>query len=165
MIEIRSLSPQDDWAAVGRLYVESWQNTYQRILPQRFLDKLTPDRWSAVVRADPGSSLGLFENGALTGTAMLGFPRQEGRGGYGEIISLYLLPHAQGQGHGRRLLEAALAQLREQGCENACLWVMSANTRAVFFYLRMGFRATGRMQQETYGSAAVELMEMEKPLY
>jgi len=161
MITIRPLTPQDDLKAVGELYAYSWQQTYQRLLPQRFLDKLTHDRWSAVLRADPGSSLGMFEDGMLIGTAMLSFRREEGREGYGEIISLYLLPEKTGQGHGSRLLRAALDQLRMLGCENACLWVMCGNTHAVLFYVHMGFRPTGRMQQESYGGEMVEMMELE----
>jgi len=164
MMEVRPLTREDDLLAVGRLYVDSWQQAYQRILPQRFLDRLTPDRWSAVLHAEPENSLALFEDGVLTGTAMLGFPRGEGREGYGEIVSLYLLPGAEGRGHGRRLLEASLSHLKEQGCEKACLWVMCANSHAVLFYVHMGFRPTGRMQQENYGGEMVELMELARPI-
>ena len=162
MIEIRPLTLRDDLAAVGELYAQSWKQTYQRILPQRFLDKLTHDRWSAVLHADPGASLGLFEDGLLIGTAMLGFPREEEWQGYGEIVSLHLLPQKEGQGFGRRLLEAALQSLREQGCGPVRLWVMCANTHAILFYLHMGFQPTGRMQTENYGGQSVELMEMTK---
>lgn len=160
MIEIRALTSQDDLTAVGELYACSWKQTYQRILPQHFLDRLTHDRWSAVLRADPGSSLGMFENGTLIGTAMYGFPREEGREGYGEIIGIHLLPEKEGHGHGRQLLEATLQHLHELGCENACLWVMCANTHAALFYVHMGFHPTGRVQLENYGGENVELMEM-----
>ncbi len=164
MMEIRPLTHQDDLTAVGELYACSWKQTYQRILPQRFLDKLTHDRWSAVLRADPGASLGMFEDGALIGTAMLGFAREEEREDYGEIIGIHLLPEKEGQGYGRKLLEAALGELRAHGCENACLWVMCANTHAVLFYVHMGFHPTGRVQQENYGGENVELMELVKTL-
>lgn len=160
MIQIRCLTREDDLIAVGDLCACSWKQTYQRILPQRYLDKLNHDRWSAMLHADPGAWLGMFEDDRLIGTAMLGFPRQEGREGYGEIISLHLLPEKEGMGHGRTLLEAALVQLQEQGCENVCLWVMCLNTHAVHFYMHMGFHPTGRMLQETYGGQSVELMEM-----
>ena len=95
---------------------------------------------------------------------MLGFPRQEGREGYGEIVLLHLLPEKEGRGHGRRLLEGCLDQLRENGFDNACLWVICANTHAIFFYMHMGFKPTGRVQQENYGGEEVELMEMTLPL-
>ena len=164
MMEIRPLTPEDDLTAVGELYACSWKQTYQRILPQRFLDKLTHDRWSAVLRAEPGASLGMFEDGQIIGTAMLGFPREEGREGYGEIVGIHLLPEKEGQGFGRKLLEAAMESLHQQGCENVCLWVMCANTHAVMFYVHMGFHPTGRVQVENYGGETVELMELEKPL-
>ena len=164
MVEIRPLTPEDDLLAVGDLYACSWKQTYQRILPQRFLDKLTHDRWSAVLRAEPGASLGMFEDGQIIGTAMLGFPREEGREGYGEIVGIHLLPEKEGQGFGRKLLEAAMESLHQQGCENVCLWVMCAKTHAVMFYVHMGFHPTGRVQVENYGAETVELMELEKPL-
>jgi len=160
MIEIRPLTPLDDLTAVGELYACSWKQTYQRIMPQRFLDRLTHDRWSAVLRADPGASLGMFEDGVLIGTAMLSFPREEGREGYGEIVGIHLLPEKEGQGYGRKLLEATLENLREHGCENACLWVICANTHAALFYVHMGFQPTGRMQRESYGGEMLELMEL-----
>ncbi len=164
MLEIRPLTPQDDLTAVGELYACSWKQTYQRILPQRFLDKLTHDRWSAVLRAEPGASLGMFENGALIGTAMLGYSREEEREGYGEIVSLHLLPEKEGQGYGRKLLSAALDGMKAEGCANACLWVICQNSHAVLFYVHMGFRPTGRMQQENYGGETVELMELAREL-
>lgn len=161
-MNIRPLNLQDDLRAVGEVYAEGWKNAYQRILPQRFLDKLNHERWSAVLHADPSSTIGLFEDGRLLGAATLGFPREEGREGFGEIFSLYLLPDCIGQGYGTALLAAAEARLREDGCKGVTVWVMCANTRAVSFYLRKGYRPSGRMQSERYGEADVELMELLK---
>ena len=157
MHHIRFLSPQDDLVAAAQVYTESWKAAYAGILPQRFLDKLSPDRWLAVLRADPSSSLGLFVEERIIGTAMLNVPRAE-------IVSLYLLPEAAGKGFGKMLLNAALEALKEHGCEAASLWVMCANTHAITFYLRSGFAPTGRMQEENYGTQAVELMEMTRRL-
>ena len=164
MLEIRTLTPEDDLQAVGELYAESWKQTYQRLLPQRFLDKLTHDRWTALLHAEPEASLGMYEDGALVGTAMLGFGREEGREGCGEVVSLYLSPDRIGQGYGSRLLEAAMQHLREQGCEKVYLWVMCGNIHAVHFYVRKGFHPTGRIQMENYGGEMVELMEMQRSL-
>jgi len=164
MLDIRVLTPDDDLQAVGELYAESWKQAYQRLLPQRFLDKLTHDRWTALLRADPSASLGMYENGMLIGTAMLGFGREEGREGCGEVASLYLHPDKTGQGCGSRLLEAAMQHLREHGCETVYLWVMCGNTHAVHFYVRKGFHPTGRIQLENYGGEMVELMEMQRSL-
>ena len=153
MHHIRLLTPQDDLAAAAQVYTDSWKSTYERSLPQRFLDKLTPERWLGMLRADPSASLGLFENGRIIGTAMVNIPR-------GEIVSLYLLPEAVGKGWGRQLLHSAMEVLLANGCEKVCLWVMCQNTHAISFYLRQGFHPTGRVMEETYGTAAAELMEM-----
>ena len=77
-----------------------------------------------------------------------------------EIIGIHLLPEKEGLGYGRKMLEATLQHLRELGCENACLWVMCANTHAALFYVHMGFHPTGRVQLENYGGEDVELMEL-----
>lgn len=157
---IRPLRADDDFDAVGDVYSESWRACYRGLLPQAFLDKLTHDRWSGMLRADPAASLGLFEEGRVVGTAMTGFARDPGREGYGEIISLYLRPEAVGRGHGRRLLEAAVERLRADGCEGVCLWVLGNNEGAVGFYRHMGFRASGRSQKELFGGSEAELIEL-----
>lgn len=157
MYHTRFLTPQDDLAAAAQVYTFSWKNAYAHILPQRFLDKLTPERWLSVLRADPDSSLGLFEGERIIGTAMLSIPR-------GEIVSLYLLPEFIGKGLGKQLLASAVDALAANGCEQAALWVMCVNTHAISFYLRAGFLPTGQVMEENYGGEAIELMEMSKPL-
>lgn len=161
-MEIRPLTLQDDLSATGTVYAEGWKNAYQRILPQRFLDRLNHERWSAMLHADPSSTIGLFEENGLIGAATIGFLREEGREGFGEIVSLYLLPEYTGQGYGSNLLAAAETQLHENGCEGISVWVICANTRALTFYMKKGYHPSGRLQNERYGDADVELMEMVK---
>lgn len=159
MMEIRTLTHQDDLSAVGEVYARSWKRHYMGILPDTFLERLTGDRWSAMLRADPSSSLGVFEDGQVLGTAMTGFSRDEERAGYGEIIAIYLLPEARSRGLGRMLLEAAMHRLREDGCEHACLWVMEPNRSSIGFYEHVGFHPSGRTQQEMYGGRLITLLE------
>ena len=146
MVEVRRLTAQDDLDAVACLYAQSWKASYRGLLPDAFLNRLTPDRWSAMLHADPGASLGLFVDGALTGTAMVGFARQAGRG------------------YGRALMEAALSRLSEEGCERACLWTLEGNVRAEGFYTRMGFAPSGNTQQENFGGQSARLYEYTRDL-
>ena len=159
MIEIRTLTQQDDLSTVGEVYAASWKQHYMGILPDTFLERLTGDRWTAMLRADPSSSLGLFEDGRVMGTAMTGFSRDEGRESYGEIVAIYLHPAARSRGFGRLLLEAAMERLRDEGCENVCLWVMEPNRSSIGFYEHMGFHASARTQQELYGGRMITLIE------
>ena len=78
MAVVRPLCAQDDFDEVGNVYAESWKACYRGLLPQAFLDKLTHDRWSGMVRADPSASLGAFEDGRIVGTAMVSYARERG---------------------------------------------------------------------------------------
>ncbi len=51
-----------------------------------------------------------------------------------------LLPRLQGQGWGRRLIDALSDALRERGVPGVHLGVAAQNTRAVAFYEHLGFR-------------------------
>ena len=160
MAVVRPLCAQDDFDEVGNVYAESWKACYRGLLPQAFLDKLTHDRWSGMLRADPSASLGVFEEGRIVGTAMVSYAREPGREGFGELVSLYLRPEAMGRGYGRSLMEAVLQRLREDGCDGVCLWVLEGNRQAQAFYRHMGFRASGRSQKELFGGAETALVEM-----
>ena len=164
MREIRTLNTEDDFKTAAQIYVRSWQHSYRGILPQLFLDRLTGERWLSILRARPERSICLFEGGKMLGTVMTDFCREKGREGWGEIISLYLLPEAMGFGYGRLLTEAAVGSLRAEGCEQVCLWVFRANEHAAGFYRHLGFACTGRSQSEMYGGEGIELIEMARTL-
>ena len=158
MIEIRPLSPADDFTTAGRVLELSWKHSYQNVLPKSYLDRLTPERFTMAMRAEPEKTLVLFEDGVPAGVCMLGFSRH--RPGYGEVIGLYVLPEKMGQGYGRKLLEAAVDTFRQEGCEAVCLWVFSQNENAIGFYQHSGFRQTGHGQVENYAGENIEMLEM-----
>lgn len=160
MREIRPLQPGDDLRAVADVYVRAWQAGYAGLLPQMWLNKLQPERWMPAMASEPQRTLVLFENGRALGACAYAFSRDEGREGFGEIVSLYLLPEEKGRGEGRRLLVSAMKALAEEGCEQACLWVFEDNAYAIAFYEHMGFRLCGRVVTELYGTARVRLVEM-----
>lgn len=61
----------------------------------------------------------------------------------GEIKKLFVEPVLQGQGIGGKLLEFAMTRL-----DARFLWALEKNTRAIAFYERYGFRATGEKKPE-----------------
>lgn len=156
---IRELTHADDFHDVGSVYVESWQSAYRGIVPQAYLDKLTSERWSGSLSADPASSLGLFTDGRLIGTSHVCFARDAAREGFGEIVSLYLRPAYVGRGYGRALMQAALDKLRNDGCTDVCLWALSQNLSAEGFYEHMGFKRSGRAMVEPIGGRELPLIE------
>jgi ribosomal protein S18 acetylase RimI-like enzyme len=63
---------------------------------------------------------------------------------YPAHLHVDLLPHVQGQGLGRRLLQAFLSSAHAAGASGVHLGVSTSNTRAIGFYGRLGFHLVER---------------------
>ena len=63
--------------------------------------------------------------------------------GEGHLRGMAVLPHHQGRGIADRLLHAAEAELLRLGCTRATLDTTMPLERAIRFYERNGYRATG----------------------
>jgi GNAT superfamily N-acetyltransferase len=73
-----------------------------------------------------------------------------------ELRDLYVIPRAWGSGVSRRLVDAALDDVRADGLLEALLWVGEANGRARRFYEREGWLATGQRRDSTLGGAELQ---------
>lgn len=164
MLTIRPMTAADDFSAAARVYVESWQYAYKGLVAQHYLDKLRPEGWTGVMRADPSANLIALLDGRTIGVAYVTYARDEGRAGYGELVSLYLLPAMAGKGFGKQLLLAVLDKCRQDGMTAVCLWVLTHNDHARRFYERMGFGASGRTKTEAIGGDLLPLTEYTLPL-
>lgn len=63
----------------------------------------------------------------------------------GHLRGMAVLPEWQGSGMARQLLERAESELRALGCSRVTLDTTEPLKRAVHFYERHGYRATGRV--------------------
>lgn len=70
---------------------------------------------------------------------------------YPAHLHIDLLPRAQGQGWGRRMMEAVMDRLRRRGIRGAHLGVSIQNQPAFGFYQRLGFRELVRVGTEIDG--------------
>jgi GNAT superfamily N-acetyltransferase len=68
-----------------------------------------------------------------------------------ELRDLYVVPEAWGSGTARRLMEAALAAMRDRGATEAVLWVGEANARARRFYEREGWEEDQKTRKSRLG--------------
>ncbi len=141
-MEIRAMTAADDRMMISRVYERSWKFAYRGIIPQDYLDAIPEGRWAPNLDRDGWSTLVCVEDGEIVGTSSFCASRFDEFPGWGEIVSLYLLPEQIGKGRGRALMDAALAALNEQGYEKVFLWVLEGNARARRFYERYGFSAT-----------------------
>jgi len=133
----------DDARAIAGVYVQSWQSSYQQILPDELLRGLSVES-----RVD-GWTRSLTEPRHVTFVAdtrergMVGFcdagpNRTKPKTFEGEVYAIYLLDEAKRQGIGRALFQAAAASLRQNGLSSLIVWVLPANVAARHFYQRLG---------------------------
>ena len=65
---------------------------------------------------------------------------------YLEIQRIYFLPHAQGGGRGKQVIEFATAKARELNKKKIWLGVWEHNAQAFNFYKKQGLSVTGEHQ-------------------
>ena len=158
-MEIRKLRNGDDLFAVSRVYEESWRGAYRGLLPQTYLDGIPTGKWVPYLEQAGQESLLLLDGEKIVGTASCCASRLPELSGWGEIVSLYLLPEYWGKGYGRLLFSALVEQLEAMGYQDLFLWVLEGNRRARAFYERMGFRPSGSYIDDEIAGMPVREMQ------
>lgn len=175
MIQVRRARPADA-AAIGAVHVAAWRSTYPGILPDAYLSRLSAprhaDHYDRAIRAGTAvhvaTASGLDLGPAGGAARVVGFA-SAGRARYGvtiaegEIETLYVLDDWRERGLGRRLLQAAAVQLREQGCRSAFLWVLRDNPSR-WFYSRLGGRAVAEALTQVGGAAVPQMAYLWDPI-
>jgi ribosomal protein S18 acetylase RimI-like enzyme len=155
------LARPDDAAAVARVYVESWHDTYAAILPKRLLCAMTTQgqaaRWRAAITASRREQVMVAECGpyGIVGMSSFGPSRDLGLGYDGEVYTLYVDPGFFGRGAGRALLRQGFASLRAGGFSSCMIWAHAHNP-ARFFYEAMGGRLIAERVQQMMGDVVPE---------
>ena len=150
-----------DLDAVAEVRVRTWQDAYAGIVPQHYLDGLTPAAEADRRRPRfprPGEHVAEVA-GRVVGWAAIG-PYRDEHGdapapGCGEIGAIYVLPAWQGRGVGRQLMAYALADLGRQGLVPVLLWVLADNRPARRFYERAGFAPDGAAHDYEIGGVTL----------
>ena len=139
---------------------DCWREVYRNIISDVFLDDMSPDErhMAFIKRYDEGLSdfWMVFDNERLIGAAVFGKSFTEGYENDGEISAIYLHKDYIGKGYGHDLFVRIEQMLRDKGYANLVLDVLSANTRALDFYLKHGF--------EKVDDRTIKLGESEYPL-
>lgn len=161
---LRPARPEDA-ATLGPFHVRCWQEAYQGIIPEEFLQGLDPvtrtDRFARLI-ADDVTDMAVVEDEAeLAGFISFG-PAREVEG-IGEVYAIYVGSDFWGRGFGSALLRGAQDRLASE-FDRAMLWVLTDNTRARAFYERHGWRATGDSQYLDLGGSRVEELRYDRLL-
>jgi ribosomal protein S18 acetylase RimI-like enzyme len=149
-----------DAEALAQVHVAAWRETYQGLLPdaflarmsevshtRRFRHELTRPRPHEVILA-AANAHGLFGYVA-------GGPSRSHAEGEAEIATLYLLRAAQGHGVGRRLLTDAARVLAAEGARTLMISVLAGNAHARGFYEHLGGRPDPPRHEPGPGGAPV----------
>ena len=128
---------------ISRIYAASWKIAYKGIVPQTYLDQLCELRWSPILVEKTLKSFVFLDKGHYIGTSSISPARDKKMAGWGEVISLYLLPEYFGKGYGRTLLDFCLVELKNSGFGRIYLWTLEKNERARAFYEKYGFECDG----------------------
>ncbi len=157
VISVRMARPGDE-DAIARVHDAAWRDAYSGIIPGRELERMVQRRgpawWRRAIRA--GTRLIVLDFAdSIAGYASYGRNRMPALPYGGEIFELYLAPEYQGVGLGRRMFEAASADLAAHGFPNFVVWALGENERALDFYQRRG-GAVVRRARERFGAETRE---------
>jgi GNAT superfamily N-acetyltransferase len=168
MVVIR-LARCEDAKALGALHVQTWRETYPGVMPDEFLDGLSPEaravNWGKQL-CDPKCLNRIFvaeEGSTLIGFCSIGPPRHEVPQATGEIRAIYVLKNAQRKGIGRRLLSEGAKELQDLGFQSAALWVAAGNGQALSFYEKMDGVRSGH-RTVSFPGFAIDEVEYRLPL-
>jgi len=156
----------DDALAAATVRVISWQSAYRGVVPDAYLDAMSPqknlDHWRNVAAGgEPGTELLVAEeSGRIVGFAVYGTARPPTFGYGGELHAIYWLPEAMGKGYGTLMMQHIIAGLRRLGHDDMIVWVMEANTRGRKFYEHFAGMTEVENSRRSFDIAGTTLWEV-----
>jgi len=167
-VKLRDAHPGDE-QAVAEVHVRAWKVAYRGLLPDDYLDALTPATRAAGYEfgdsgeGSPRTVLAL-DRGSIVGFSTFGPSRDEDALAAGELYALYIDPERWRSGAGRLLLAETRRRLRQAGHAEAILWVLVGNRSAERFYLADGWRADGGRRWEDPWGVRSEVVRYRRAL-
>lgn len=155
----------DDARAVAGVQVSAWREAYAGVLPAEVLDALPVDQFEqvwlqAIARPKDARQrvLVALERASVRGFAATA-PSTDGDANPaldGEVAELVVDPAHRGQGHGSRLLHAAIDTLRSDGFGRATIWLNATNDHLRGFLTAQGWAPDGAHRElDLHGDGTV----------
>lgn len=150
-MEIRYIKNTDDRLEISSIYEKSWKFAYKGFIPQSYLDSIPSAKWTGNLDNPELHSLIITEDEKIIGTSSFCKSRFSDFAGFGEIVSVYLLPEYIGKGYGKKLFQAVIDELYKFGFRDIFLWVLEDNIRARTFYENAGFLCDNKFLDDNIG--------------
>ena len=168
--QVRAAVPADA-EALAQVQISSWRSAYRDVIPSAILDRLAapPLALSFRTLAEtplPSRLWAMAWGGKVCGYAATGPCRDPelDPSRTAEVYAIYSLKETWGLGLGRSLMARALAALRDQGFEQACLWVLERNPRARAFYQAGGWQPNGKTRIVNHDGIALRELQYQLDL-
>lgn len=130
---------REDCKAIAHIVTVSWNETYKGIVPDCFLEELKSNENLRAEKSynefDAGNNnqLVLEVNDEVVGFVNFGVSHDEEFENCGEIIALYIINKHKGNGFGRKLVEAAVKELKILGFERMIIACLKGNPSNEFY--------------------------------
>ena len=128
---------KDDASGIAKVHVKSWQETYQGIVSQDYLDSLKVDDreplWEKSLSQSADTSpvfVAVNSEGEIVGFASFGKERSGKYEADGELYAIYILKEYQRGKLGLRLLQAGLNEMQSK---SMLVWVLADNESRKFY--------------------------------
>ncbi len=142
----------DDAASIARVQLAGWREMYADLLPAEVLDSLDADeftaRWTALLTAPKDARMRVLvalERADVRGFALV-HPSADPDADQvadGEVGELVIDPEHRGEGHGSRLLQAAVDTLRADRFTRVRWWITSTDDALREFVASSGWEPDG----------------------
>jgi ribosomal protein S18 acetylase RimI-like enzyme len=131
----------NDVQAIARVHVDTWRTTYQGIIPESYLAKLSYQQresaWQKILENATSSSQFVYvaesDSGEIIGFADGGKERTGDRTYKGELYAIYVLEAYQRQGIGSNLTLSVTDKLSKLGFNSMLVWVLGDNPACRFY--------------------------------
>lgn len=153
----------DDANAIADVHARSWPYTYDGLLPEQVIADVVAGRdrraaWYRQILSDSCRPERIWV--AAIGESVVGMAvwspgaEDDATPETADLEAIYLDPAVIGQGIGRRLIRAVVADIAAAGFTQATLWVLDTNDRARRFYEAVGWQSDGatKLEQRSAGT-------------
>ncbi len=163
MVNIRKAKTGDEHI-LAHIQTESWKEAFKDIVPSDLLSKCTElERAAAMYKRlleeQRGNGYILEIDGKPHCIAWWCEARDKDMPGYAELACIHSLKDNRHKGYGSMVMKQVLGDVKAAGYSKIMLWVFDNNVRAIKFYEKHGFTASGRKQPAL---GAVEEMYVHK---
>ena len=133
-----------DAAAIAAVRVASWRATYRGMMPDDYLDDMdvgdSTELWAKVLSTAPSKLVAVYvaeSDAGVVGFASGNLLAEKKFGLDAELGAVYLMPHVQRAGIGRRLVAAVANTLMSRDATGLVVWVIAGNKPAREFYKQL----------------------------